>query len=156
MIESFTNISDFKMLRNWSLKGHFLLNIIWASGSQSESQLVKLCFGLYYFRLYVTLGSKIFQQARSRKISEKHCLKQKTLTSLLGSFFIEVVDPGLEPGTHGFSIRCSTNWANPPQLPALIGSAKISIILFNPNVGLKKTKNYRETGNYSPKSPLDK
>jgi hypothetical protein len=26
-----------------------------------------------------------------------------------GPFQIEVVDPGLEPGTHGFSVRCSTN-----------------------------------------------
>ena len=39
----------------------------------------------------------------------KNRQKQKTLTSLLGSLLIEVVDPGLEPGTHGFSIRCSTN-----------------------------------------------
>ncbi len=24
-------------------------------------------------------------------------------------FYNVVVDPGLEPGTHGFSVRCSTN-----------------------------------------------
>ena len=33
-----------------------------------------------------------------------------------GGWKEEVVPPGIEPGTHGFSVRCSTNWAMAPFL----------------------------------------
>ena len=32
---------------------------------------------------------------------------------------MNVVPPGIEPGTHGFSVRCSTNWAMVPRLMVL-------------------------------------
>jgi hypothetical protein len=37
--------------------------------------------------------------------------QQKTPPIFVGRVFKTkvVVDPGLEPGTHGFSVRCSTN-----------------------------------------------
>ncbi len=35
-------------------------------------------------------------------------LKNKTL-NILDKQGFEVVPPGIEPGTHGFSVRCSTN-----------------------------------------------
>ena len=39
-------------------------------------------------------------------------------------FSLHVVPPGIEPGTQGFSVLCSTNWA---MAPCVIAGAKIDI-----------------------------
>ena len=35
--------------------------------------------------------------------------------------FVKVVPPGIEPGTQGFSVLCSTNWAMAPSLLLVCG-----------------------------------
>ena len=42
-----------------------------------------------------------------------------------------VVSPGIEPGTQGFSVLCSTNWAMTPVV--LFGIAKVGIIFYFAN-----------------------
>ena len=38
----------------------------------------------------------------------------KTKKAILRIAFFDVVPPGIEPGTQGFSVLCSTNWAKVP------------------------------------------
>ncbi len=46
---------------------------------------------------------------KNLKVNFHHFLKQKTHLAFADGFVFIVVPPGIEPGTHGFSVRCSTN-----------------------------------------------
>ena len=54
------------------------------------------------------------------KTTEKDIKKQSLLEV---TAWLSVVPPGIEPGTQGFSVLCSTNWAMAPAF--LITGAKI-------------------------------
>ena len=58
--------------------------------------------------------------------------------------FFAVVPPGIEPGTQGFSVLCSTNWAMAPSYNAscLKASANIWCFFFLCKYFIKKIKIY--------------
>ena len=43
------------------------------------------------------------------------CTKKAPFSKSAFCIYHFVVPPGIEPGTHGFSVRCSTNWAKVPD-----------------------------------------
>ena len=53
-------------------------------------------------------SSIFYKKKRANPLSGKLFLMKKFV------FIFEVVPPRIELGTHGFSVRCSTNWAKAP------------------------------------------
>ncbi len=77
-------------------------------------------------RIYIERKQNLTRTlAESKTKFKKDCFLPQNVTKMinskipnyfiykwLGMFF--VVPPGFEPGTHGFSVHCSTNWAKVP------------------------------------------
>ena len=53
-------------------------------------------------------------KVRSWKLKVERLLERKKAPNILFSASFRVVSPGIEPGTQGFSVLCSTNWAMTP------------------------------------------
>ena len=81
-----------------------------------RSRAVPKAFGIGQMR---GLAHRHLQQSQNRRQKSSalqaalHRQKQKKEKTQIG--FSLVVPPGIEPGTQGFSVLCSTNWAMAPS-----------------------------------------
>ena len=74
-----------------------------------------------------------FNQKGTKKLSTS-----EEIESDLWISFMKVVPPGFEPGTHGFSVRCSTTWAKAPfmvwiavaKVRRKVGLTKLFLVFF--------------------------
>ena len=77
---------------------------------------------------------------------------------IVGILLLEVVPPGFEPGTHGFSVRCSTNCAMAPFLTkkmfakrscSSFADAKVGVFCQSAKFLLKKIANTVNLRNFA-------
>ena len=79
---------------------------------------LSLCLPLLYAALFPHLFLSNKRKSQDRIIDCYVLYYKKDLQfprELQVKWKEEVVPPGFEPGTHGFSVRCSTNWAMAPS-----------------------------------------
>ena len=69
--------------------------------------MIKFCTSINHF-------NRVQDKWDDRWIGGKKGGKNKKPLQNLTSQGLYVVPPGIEPGTHGFSVRCSTIWAKVP------------------------------------------
>ena len=70
-----------------------------------------------FFRFFATQKTRAFA-------SEENTPKNEKLTNWWAFLFTALA--GLEPATHGLTVRCSTDWAKEPNI-----LANVNIILYN-------------------------
>ena len=77
-----------------------------------------------FHTFYVEIRSLLVRLVILSRTTKRSFYGTKKAVTCCNCLICKVVPPGIEPGTQGFSVLCSTNWA---MAPCVIAGAKIDI-----------------------------